>query len=124
MDIVNNDVPVTKAKRYIISIVLPIIGIVFLAAGPILLHIADKYVERNGYLTKNTANIISNTALFLPVISVIICIIIFVKWKKTGKLGHAFALTTVFMYNPLIYYFYLMICEMARKDLSGVQWKF
>jgi len=100
----------------------PIIGFILMLAGPAIIMIAGFLTDTFGYISEIAANIISWTAIALPGIGAVICIVMLFRWKKTGKLGRALSIVTVIMCNPFFYFIYLFMCGIASKTMAGLNW--
>lgn len=122
MENINTVTPENQSVSSVRNNKAPIIGFILMLAGPIILLLAEFLTKLIGYIPIIAANIISWTAIILPAIGVVISIVTFFRWKKTGKLGRALSIVTVIMCNPFFYFLYFFICVIAGNTLAGLSW--
>ena len=94
------------------------IGCFTMLAGPLLLLLAGFVAP----LPQLAANIITQTALFLPAAGAVFAIIALFGEHKHPNSGRGFAIATLIMCNPLFYLIYCFICQMSYSTLSGLSW--
>ena len=101
---------------------LSVIGFILMLSGPLVLLLASLTQKLFGDLSEILANIISWTAMIVPGIGAVICIICLFSWKKLMPHSRALSIVTVIMCNPFFYYIYLFICAISSKTLAGLNW--
>ena len=101
---------------------IPIMGFIFMLAGPTIMMIAGFITSKLGDMHRIAANITAWTAVIIPGIGFFISAVYLSKWKTIGKLGRALAIVTVIMCNPIFYLWYVGICMVMSSTLAGLSW--
>ena len=114
----SNATPAADKKQYKLALA----GFLLMLLGPLMLLLAGLFTDLLGHMPEILANIVTGIAIVLPGIGAIISIVSLFFWKKTTKWGRALSIVTLFMCNPVFYFFYLLIGTIMSSTLAGLDW--
>ena len=108
--------PLTRRSK------LGITGFALVAAGPLLLLLANTLQQTAGDFPRWLANAVSWVCLLLPAAGFVVSVVSLFRWKKSGILGRALSLSAVIICNPFFYLCYAFFCLTASSTLAGLNW--